>query len=326
MPKWSRAQVENYYYSLYLLFLDEPRVGYSKIGRTLDIHDKSAKKLYRWALIEKVLLPPFLRLNIYPNHQEYAYFLKFKDVQPTFIKLTNDPRVLYVSACSGAFDLMVISIEKIDFSMEHGFQSYVLSGPRGDYIYNKVVKRSLEEYITECEDFLKKGNFVKSEITTPVREEFVWDDLDLSLFNLLKHDLRMKYVDILKCFGLSKSVFYDHLHRIMNKCTVWTPFFPKGYPNYNEYFVLFKTEHEKQLIDQLKRIPVHCPIFKVDKWIYVYVMLERNFLQYSFFDLLDLMDKSGFNSEYVYSIPVSNKSKVWTIQDFLHHRSQSQRE
>ncbi len=325
MPKWSRAQLENYYYSLYLLFLDEPRAGYSKIGRTLDIHDKSAKKLYRWALNEKVLLPPFLRLNTYPNHQEYAYFLKFKDVQPTFIKLTEDPRVLYVSSCSGAFDLMVISSEKIDFSMEHGFQSYVLSGPRGDYFYNKVVKRSTEEYFTEFEDFLKRGNFIKSEITTPIRDDFVWDDLDLSLFNLLKHDLRTKYVDILKCFGLSKSVFYEHLHRIMDKCTVWTPFYPHGYSNYNGYFVLFKTDHEKQLVDQLKKIPVHCPIFKIEKWLYSYILLQKDFLQNDFFDILSLMNTSGFVDEYIYSIPISHCNKIWTIQDFR-HRSQSQKE
>ncbi len=325
MPKWSRAQLENYYYSLYLLFLDEPRVGYSKIGRTLDIHDKSAKKLYRWALNEKVLLPPFLRLNTYPNHQEYAYFLKFKDVQPTFIKLTKDPRVLYVSACSGAFDLMVISSEKIDFSMEQGFQSYILSGPRGDFIYNKVVKRSMEEYFTEFENFLNEKSLPTSRITAPVREEFVWDDLDLSLFNLLKHDLRMKYVDILKCLGLSKSVFYEHLHRIMDNCTVWTPFYPHGYSNYNGYFLLFNTDHEKQLIDQLKRIPVHCPIFKIEKWLYSYILLQKDFLQNDFFDILSLMKTSGFVDEYIYSVPISHCNRTWTIQDFR-HRSQYQKE
>jgi hypothetical protein len=107
---------------------------------------------------------------------------------------------------------------------------------------------------------------------------------------------------------------------------VWTPYFPEGYPNYNEYFVLFKTEHESQLIEQLKRLPVHCPIFKVGEWIYAYVTIERGNLQYTFFDLLNLMLTSGFVGEYQYSIPIYHWNKVWTNQGFPHHRSQYQKE
>lgn len=308
------------------MFLDEARQNFSKIGRNLKINDKSAAKLYRWALAEEVLFPPFLRLNAFPNHLEYTYFMKFKDAQSSFLKMTEDSRVVYVSHCSGAFDLMVIAREKIDFSMEKGFNGFVLSGPRSDFIYNKVVRRSMDEYYTEFKDFLNSKNFITSKMTFPVREEFIWDDLDLSLFRLLKNNLRMKYVDILRCFGLSKSVFYDHLGKVMDKCIAWTPYFPRGYPNYNEYYVLFKTDHENQLIDQLKKLPVHCPIFKIGEWIYAYIMIERDFLQYSFFVLLSLMVKSGFVEEYVYSVPVSHWSKKWTTQDFLHHHSQSQKE
>jgi hypothetical protein len=319
MPKWSREQVENYYNSLYLLFLDEARQNFSKIGRNLKINDKSAAKLYRWALAEGILLPPFLRLNAYPNHLEYTCFMKFRDAQSTFLKMTQDSRVVYVSHCSGAFDLMVIAREKIDFSMEKGFDGFVLSGPRSDFTYNKVVRRSMGEYYSEFDDFLKKKDFITSKLAFPVREEFTWDDLDLSLFRLLKNDLRMKYVDILRCLGLSKSVFYPHLNNVVDKCTVWTPYYPHGYSNYNGYFILFKTDHEKQLVDKLKGIPVHCPILKVDTWIYTYILLERDFLQNTFFDLLSFMVKSGFIEEYVYSVPISHWNKKWTTQDFPHH-------
>ncbi|MBU7020345.1 MAG: hypothetical protein HXS41_04750 [Theionarchaea archaeon] len=326
MPKWSRVQIEDYYYSLYLLLLNDARQNFSKIGRNLNINDKSAAKLYRWALAEKVLFPPFLRLNTFSNYLEYTYFMKFKNAHSIFNKIKDDPRVIHAAHCSGAFDLMVIANEKIDFSMENGFDRFILSGTRSDFLYNKVERKSMDTYYDESHKFLHGGNFIKSTITVPIREELVWDDLDLSIFRLLKGNLRMKYVDILRCFGLSKSVFYDHLYNVLGKCTVWTPYFPKGYLNYNEYFVLFKTEHESQLIEQLKRLPVHCPIFKVGEWIYAYVMIERGNLQYTFFDLLNLMLISGFVGEYQYSIPIYHWNKVWTNQDFPHHRSQYQKE
>lgn len=326
MPKWSREQTESYYYLLYLLLLEEARQNFSKIGRNLSINDKTAAKLYRWALSEEVLFPPFLRLNMFQNYLEYTYFMKFKDAQSIFKKITEDPRVIYASYCSGAFDLMVISSEKIDFSMEKGFNGFVLSGPRSDFMYNRVERKSMDEYYISFNEFLEEGDFRKSKLTFPIRNELFWDDLDLSMFRLLKDNLRLKYIDILRCFGLSKSVFYEHLRNVLDKCTAWTPYFPKGYPNYNEYYFLFKTEHEEQLIEQLKRIPVHCPMLKVGEWIYAYTMIDREFLQYSFFDLLGSMTASGFVEEYMYSIPVSNWSKKWTTQDFLHHHSRCQKD
>jgi len=325
MPKWSRKQIENYYYSLYLLLLEEARQNFSQIGRDLNINYKSAAKLYRMALSEEVFSPPFLRLNTFPNYSEYTYFIKFKDVQLIFSKMTEDPCVVYVSHCSGAFDLVVIAREKIDFSMEHGFEYFVLSGPHSDFIYNKVKRRSFEDYFSEFQDFLNKGDFTRSKLTFRTREELIWDDLDLSLFRLLKHDLRMKYVKILRGLGLSKTVFYDHLRNVMDKCTVWTPYYPHGYSNYNGYFVLFKTDHEKQLVEKLKGMPVHCPILKVENWIYAYIMLEKEFLQNIFFNVLYSMSTSGFIEEYKYSIPISHWNKIWTTQDFP-HRSRHQKE
>jgi len=321
MPKWSREQIEAYYYSLYLLLLEEARMNFSKIGNNLEINDKSAAKLYRWALREEVLFPPRLRLKSFPNSQEYVYFLKFRNALPVFEKLKNDPRVIYESVCSGAFDLMVIADKRIDFSMENGFEYFILSGPRSDFVYNKVERRSMNEYFDEFQTFLKSEDFVRSEIITPARGELLWDDLDLSLFRLLKHDVRMKYVEILRCLGLFKAVFYEHLRNVMESCTVWTPYFPNGYPNYDEYFFLLRTAHENQLVERLKKIPVHCPIFKVNSWIYAYIMIERDFLQRTLFDVLNLMLSLGFIEEYRYSIPIYHWKQTWTTQDLRHHRS-----
>ena len=123
MPKWSREQIEVHYYSLYLQLLEEGRTSFTRIGNSLNINNKSAAKLYRLALKEEVLFPPYLRLNSFPNFQEYIYFLKFRNALSIFEKLKNDHRVLYEAVSSGAFNLMVIANEKIDFSMEHGLST-----------------------------------------------------------------------------------------------------------------------------------------------------------------------------------------------------------
>ena len=319
MPKWSRNQINDYYYSLYLLLLNDARQNFSKIGRTMNINDKSAAKLYRWALTEKVFFPPFLRLNVHQNCQEYIYFLRFQNPLPIFEKLQDDSRVIYESICSGEFNLMVMTTEKIDFSMEYGFKEYVLSGPRSDFIYNKVERRSIHNYLNNFHDFLTAGEFIESEITIPKREKFTWDELDFGLFYLLKHDFRLKYIKIIRCFGLSKSVFYDHLHNVMDKCVVWIPYYPKGYSHYNEFFILFRTIHENQLVEQLKRLPVHCPIMKILDMVFSHVFIEKDSQQVELLKLLTSMQSLGFIEKYILSIPIYHWKREWTTQDFHRH-------
>ncbi len=279
-------------------------MSFVDIGNNLGINNKTAAKLYRMALREEVLFPPLLRLKSFPNSREYTYFVKFKDATSVYEKLKEDKRVVYQCVCAGAFDLMVIASEKIDISMEYGFEYIVLSGPRGDFIFNKVERKSMNTYIGEVYHFLREGDFIPSEIAPPVRKDLPWDDLDWALFNLLKHDVRIKYLDIIRCLNLSKSTFYPHLHKVLENCTVWTRYYPRSYSQYNEYFVLFKTNHEEQLVERLKEIPVHCPIFKVKSWIYACIVVEKELIQRTFLDLLRSMQSSGFIEEYRYSVPL----------------------
>jgi hypothetical protein len=124
---------------------------------------------------------------------------------------------------------------------------------------------------------------------------------------------------IIRCFGLSKSVFYDHLHNVIQRCTLWTPYYPHGYSNYNEFFILFRTSHELQLVEQLKRIPVHCPMLKISDVIFSHVLAEKDVQQVKLLELLTSMQSSGFIDEYTLSIPIYHWEPDRTIQDFLHH-------
>jgi len=305
MSRMSVEQMEAYAYRVYLLLLEDVRMSFLRIGNRMNIDNRTAAKIYRWALREEIMPSPFLRLNSFPNYQEYAYFLKFKDAASALEKLKDDHRVIYQSVCGGAFDLLVMTSSKIDVSTEDGFESIFLSGSRSDFIFNKVKKKSMELYIDEFCEFLKSGNFIKSKIIFPEREKLVWDELDWSLFRLLKHDARRKYLDIIRRLELkSKSLFYEHLNKVLENCTIWTAYFPKRYPNYEGYFVLIKTAHESQLVEKLREMPVHCQIYKVKDWICATIMVERDLLQRNFLNLLRSMQSSGFVEECRYSISI----------------------
>ncbi len=69
--------------------------------------------------------------------------------------------------------MMIITESKIDFSMEDGVEEFLLSGPRGDFMYNRVDKVSMSTFFSEFYDFLKAGDFSPSQIEPSQREELV---------------------------------------------------------------------------------------------------------------------------------------------------------
>lgn len=305
MSKLSVEQLEAYAYRLYLLLQEESRANFTSFGKYLDIDKRTARKVYNWAVNVGLILIPSMRLNIFSNYDENVYFLKVRSSTPLFERLKHVRPVIYEAICGGAFDLMVMTTEEIDFLRYREFESVFFNGKRSDFISNMVELKSMESYIGDFDNFLRTGDFTKSTLSFPVRGELKWDDVDWSVFWSLKYDARKKYLDVLKQTGLrSKAMFQQHLNNVLGACTTFTQYYPKRYGNYNEYFFLFKTRHEEQLIEKFKGLPVFCPIFKVKDRVYAYIKVESQYLQLNFFKLLHLMQKSGFIDEYKYSVPI----------------------
>ena len=165
MPPLSKEKKAEYTEKIRQLLLKKNlRIPYRYMAKKLKIYSKTASRTYKEALSEKVLFPPMLRPKVCLDYREYVYLINGKDVQALFDKLEKDPRVEYITRCLGHFDLLIITNESIDLTIEEEFKNVVLSGEKENYIYPEVKRGDYHTTFNEINKFLNKKAFLPSKL------------------------------------------------------------------------------------------------------------------------------------------------------------------
>jgi DNA-binding Lrp family transcriptional regulator len=301
----SKKVMDSYIEKIHELLLDEdPRIPFRHIGRILKIYSKTASRLYRRALIEKILFPPMLRPRICIDYTEYVYLIKGENIQYLFERLKKDHRVEYVTWCQGHFDLLLIANERIDLTVEKEFKSIVLSGKRGDYFYPNFRPRNLYTVLEEINTFLDKKSFQPSELSSETLERGTeWGEREEKLFRYLKNNVRRTFIEIQRELDISRTLLLK-LYSQIKKYTILTqPYYPKGYDSYVGYYLVMETENENQLVHLLGMLPSHSAFFKVKGSIVGYVNIEKS-LSHEILHLMTKMETTGFVSSIKFALPI----------------------
>jgi phage pi2 protein 07 len=295
--------MDSYIEKIHELLLDEnPRIPFRHIGRILKIYSKTASRLYRRALIEKILFPPMLRPRICIDYTEYVYMINAKSIESLFERLKKDHRVEYVTWCQGQFDLLLITNERIDLTVEEEFKDIVLGGEREDYIYPEIKHGDYRTSLKEINEFLDKKEFQLSKIVTePRKRGNEWSDREERLFRYLKNDIRKTFIKIQKELGISRTLLLECYSRVRKHTIVTVPYYPMGFDGYTKFYIVMQTDYEQQAVDLLGRFPCYSAFFKARSLI-GYVSIEKD-LVYEFFCLMSKMTSTGFVKNLIFSVP-----------------------
>ena len=126
-----------------------------------------------------------------------------------------------------------------------------------------------------------------------------WDDLDWGIYYKMNNPNQSSTV-VAKALGLSHTTVLERFYRIQEDCTIWMPFFPKGYSNYSQFIVQLETEYETGLRNEFQKLDRSTYIYKIDDFILLHLFLEKN-NDLNF--LLDL-EKEGLIHSLSVSIPL----------------------
>lgn len=306
MPPLSKKQRDNYIEGIHQLLLAEnPRLPYRHIARNLGIYSKTASKIYKEATEEGILFPPMLRPRIRTDYTEYVYSVNGKNIQNLFEKLSRDSRVEYVTWCRGQFDLLLITNERIDLTVEREFEEVVLSGERtGDYIFSFVERGDYHAIFSEIDSFLDIGRFRTGKLTIkPEKRGNEWSDREQKLFRYLKNDVRKTFTGIQKELDISRSLLLKCYSIVRKHTIVAVPYYPKRFDMYTIVYLIIETEHEKQIVEVLSKFPCQSSFFKVRDSLICMIGTENNFTR-RLFTLLNKMVTSTFVEDLSYSIPL----------------------
>lgn len=305
MPPLSKEAKDRYIEEMHeLLTGDYPRMPFRHIGKHLKIYSKTASSIYKEALEEKILFPPMLRPKICTDYTEYVYLINGENIQLLFERLKKDARVEYVTWCQGHFDLLLITNERVDLSVEKEFRSIVLSGERGNYFYPSVKRRDFSTVLKEINTFLEKGEFQPSELLFDLdKRGDKWTEREEKIFRYLKNDVRRKFTTIQKELDISRTLLLKCFSVIRKHTILTQPYYPKGYDTYVGYYLVIKTEYERQIVDLLGMLPSHSAFFNVKDSIIGYVNAEKS-LSHEILHLMTKMTTTHFVSSIAFAVPI----------------------
>lgn len=244
MPPLSKEKKAGYIEKIRELLLKKnSRIPFRYMAKRLKIYNKTASRIYKEALKEKILFPPMLRPKVCVDYKEYVYFINGKDIQALFDKLEEDPRVEYVTRCLGHFDLLIIANERIDLTVEEEFKNVILGGEKGNYIYPDVEVGDYYTAFKEINEFLDKGEFQPFELTTEIgKRGDEWLEREEGLFRYLKNDVRRKFTTIQRELDISRTLLLQCYSRIKKHTVVTVPYYPGGFTRYTKFYVVMQTQ------------------------------------------------------------------------------------
>ena len=139
-----------------------------------------------------------------------------------------------------------------------------------------------------------------------MRKPLQWDDLDWRIYSEMNNpnESSSKAADTLH---ISYKTVLNRLLKIQKDCIIWMPFFPKGYKNYRQSIITFKTEYQVGIKKELEKLDRSSYIYKIGDTLMLHLFLDEH-LDLNF--ILDL-EKNGMIHSVSASTPLRYYNRFW---------------
>ncbi len=248
-------------YDIFLEYLRDPRVKKKKIHEKISPYKTRVwtRKLLKEIMGTELIYGP----RIWVNRGYEVLFKKNMDEDPLVVynRYKRNPKVTYIMALEGAYSFFVL---KRGASILKSAISVIPSYPGEKEI------RGIE--LTE------KGELPRSCYPSD------WDEFDWKVYQYMR-DPTVSFGKVAGEIGIAWPTVKKHYQKIMNDCTLWMGFFPKGYSAYFQSLLAFKTKYEISLYNELAKIDRSSYIFKYDNRILLHMFHNNNFEYYRFAEL-----------------------------------------
>ncbi|KYK34577.1 MAG: hypothetical protein AYK19_22615 [Theionarchaea archaeon DG-70-1] len=128
----------------------------------------------------------------------------------------------------------------------------------------------------------------KGIIKTCWEETIPWDAEYELLFREFKFNLRKKLTPIMRKYLISGYKIYKFLEELPKHCTVFTRYFPEGFPNYDSYLYMFETDYEDFVIELFSELPTSPFFFKVSDKLFLYAQADRRLVRSASIKMSDI--------------------------------------
>ena len=138
-----------------------------------------------------------------------------------------------------------------------------------------------------------------------------WDHLDWDVYEAMKNPLT-SFATAGSRLNVSWYIVRDHFEKIIKDCKIWILFLPKGYDNYQQAHILFKTEYEANFREELQKLDRTSIIYKFNDTILLHLFLDEALRKlHQYYRLFFKLKKEGIIHGLHVSSPLEWYTQYW---------------
>jgi hypothetical protein len=198
------------------------------------------------------LLGPVISVKPASNYRMYCSFLKVTDPYALY----KEPfKRSYVSKSwtAGAWDSMVITEEKVDFTGMEGVRECVYQGKKGGTFISKCVHIDWDH---SMKDILSRmGEPGEETVFYEEVPSLNWGEKEWMLYHAFRLNARRDFIPVLKELDIDREIYERWVSTLPEMAYIQPAFYPSGSNSYGALDFLLKSDYQKQIITILGLLP-----------------------------------------------------------------------
>jgi len=254
-------------YELFQLIFENPRMRKKEISKLYNVNEKTGAKWWNEAIQRGIIRPPIFRRKAFLNFKEYFYYLNVEDPHELYLRLKENPDMLFFSVQSGFSNFQIVSDVKLNF------RDVIVSGVRSDYYVTTPRRCSFDDSVSLVLNELKEKINLSPSPLIYHDEVFKWDELNEKIYRELYNDFRKSYRTILRNTGVYQNKILHWLRNCKQFGQTIVMYFPHGLSAYQPTTFLVETDHDSLLIELFSCFPVPTVFFRIHDYLLFKVYL-----------------------------------------------------
>jgi len=251
----------NSLYAFVTVIYRNPRISVRELHNSFSHYKNrdSTRKLLKKAYDNNIIMGPKIWCNTGFDVEIY----KDLDDPLSFLEQNSKrPEITHINAFIG--DISAICFKKGASVLQHA-ETIIPTFP---------AKKTIDEIQIEEKGILPSDEYPKG-----------WDEIDWKVYKAMRVP-RVPYWRVAK--KVEDSLYGEERRetppwqtvkrrflRIVRDCKTWISFFPKGYDNYHQAYLLFKTDYEISFRDELRNVDRTSIIYKFDDNLLLHLFLDE---------------------------------------------------
>jgi hypothetical protein len=295
------------YYKIYEQIYENPSVPLYQITKNTGISRSTVSRYLLEMYNLSIMKGPMIFVKPAGNYHQYASLMKFEHSMTAYRRFHGFPHIISRSLSSGSWNLLLLYEKQMNFSRLKGFQEYVAEGAKGVTYLSKVSFLDWESSLKKINDVVfppKQKSILYEEIPSNP-----WKEKEWTLYHKFKYNIRIQAMPVLKECGVRFQKYQNWSLQLSDVALIQPAFYPEGLNKYFMFDFLFKSEHQKQLVEILGMLPATSLFFSIGNYLFARLFLLTKREHNDLFSLVFRLGEEKFFTDFCQAVVISTPER-----------------